>query len=174
MTLITTLACRAVYQNADIYLLDDPLSSVDASVGEHILKECILGLLKLKIVLLVTHSTHHLPYASRILIMESGTIKIEGTYDELFRVGEIRKEFNNDGLDEPFSAAQEATPAVPDSKSKDPKVMREVAGRGHVGWSLLWTYLRFGNGFIFIAITGLSAVANQICLSGTDLMLQIW
>ena len=30
---------RAVYHDADIYLLDDPLSAVDASVGKHLFEE---------------------------------------------------------------------------------------------------------------------------------------
>ncbi|CAF1201861.1 unnamed protein product [Rotaria sp. Silwood1] len=30
---------RALYRNADIYLLDDPLSGVDAKVSQHIFKE---------------------------------------------------------------------------------------------------------------------------------------
>jgi len=32
---------RAVYRDADIYLLDDPLSAVDAHVGVHIFKQVI-------------------------------------------------------------------------------------------------------------------------------------
>lgn len=42
---------RAVYSDADIYLLDDPLSAVDAHVGEHIFKQIIgpEGLLKDKV-----------------------------------------------------------------------------------------------------------------------------
>lgn len=32
---------RAVYRKADIYLLDDPLSAVDAHVGQHIFDKVI-------------------------------------------------------------------------------------------------------------------------------------
>ena len=32
---------RAVYQEADIYLLDDPLSAVDSHVGKHIFEKVI-------------------------------------------------------------------------------------------------------------------------------------
>lgn len=31
--------CRAVYQDADVYLLDDPLSAVDAEVGRHLFEQ---------------------------------------------------------------------------------------------------------------------------------------
>lgn len=42
---------RSVYSNADIYLLDDPLSAVDAHVGKHIFDNVIgpNGLLKEKV-----------------------------------------------------------------------------------------------------------------------------
>lgn len=42
---------RAVYYNADVYLLDDPLSAVDTHVGKHIFKEVIgpTGMLKKKV-----------------------------------------------------------------------------------------------------------------------------
>lgn len=35
---------RAIYREADIYLLDDPLSAVDSDVGKHLFEECILGM----------------------------------------------------------------------------------------------------------------------------------
>ena len=53
---------RAAYNDADIYLLDDPLSAVDAHVGKHIFEKIIgpEGVLKNKTRLLVTHSLTHL------------------------------------------------------------------------------------------------------------------
>lgn len=46
---------RAIYAQADVYLLDDVLSAVDAHVGEHIFKHCIRGMLRDKAVIMVTH-----------------------------------------------------------------------------------------------------------------------
>ena len=46
---------RAVYADADIYLLDDPLSAVDTKVGQHIFQQCVRGALKEKTVVLVSH-----------------------------------------------------------------------------------------------------------------------
>lgn len=74
---------RAVYKNADIYLLDDPLSAVDSHVGKNIFKECILKFLKDKTVLLVTHQIQHLSKMQNILVMSNGQIKAQGSHQEL-------------------------------------------------------------------------------------------
>ncbi|XP_027391669.1 multidrug resistance-associated protein 4-like [Bos indicus x Bos taurus] len=61
---------RAVYQDADIYLLDDPLSAVDVGVSGHLFKQCIRQALKEKITILVTHQLQYLKDASQILILK--------------------------------------------------------------------------------------------------------
>ena len=78
---------RAVYKQADLYLLDDPLSAVDAHVGEHLFNECILKELKGKTRVLVTHHVHLLPQCDYIIILEDGKIKANGTYNELSHSG---------------------------------------------------------------------------------------
>jgi ATP-binding cassette, subfamily C (CFTR/MRP), member 4 len=65
---------RAVYRKANIYLLDDPLSAVDAHVGRHLFDECIgakgtLGLQKATRIL-VTHQVHFLKDADWIVILK--------------------------------------------------------------------------------------------------------
>ncbi|KAM4852275.1 ATP-binding cassette sub-family C member 2 [Thomomys bottae] len=76
---------RAVYQNADIYILDDPLSAVDAHVGKHIFNKVLgpHGLLHGKTRLLVTHGIHFLPQVDEIVVLENGTILEKGSYSTL-------------------------------------------------------------------------------------------
>lgn len=76
---------RAVYSNADIYLLDDPLSAVDASVSRHLYDKCINGILKDKIRILVTHQLQYLKNQNHIIVINNGKIEISGTFDELLR-----------------------------------------------------------------------------------------
>ncbi|KAG0088379.1 hypothetical protein BGZ92_006256 [Podila epicladia] len=80
---------RAAYQDADIYLLDDPLSAVDAHVDQHLWSYLIgpKGLLKDKTRLLVTHGVHHLEYVDQIVVFKDGTISETGQYTELLKAG---------------------------------------------------------------------------------------
>ncbi|XP_004510151.1 putative ABC transporter C family member 15 isoform X2 [Cicer arietinum] len=76
---------RAVYQDADIYLFDDPFSAVDAHTGTHLFKECLLGILKEKTIIFVTHQVEFLPAADLILVMQNGRIAQAGTFEELLK-----------------------------------------------------------------------------------------
>ncbi|EWZ36752.1 uncharacterized protein FOBCDRAFT_273756 [Fusarium oxysporum Fo47] len=73
----------AIYSDAGIVLLDDPLSAVDAHVGTHIFNEAICGLLKDKCRFLATHHLHLLSRLDRIIWMVDGRIEAIGTYEEL-------------------------------------------------------------------------------------------
>ncbi|VVC32363.1 Hypothetical protein CINCED_3A001687 [Cinara cedri] len=74
---------RAVYKKADIYILDDPLTAVDACVGKHLFNKCINGYLKEKICILVTHQIQYLKRVEKIVLMENASIVSEGSYQEL-------------------------------------------------------------------------------------------
>lgn len=74
---------RALYFDADIYLLDDPLSAVDASVAKHIFEQCIKGFLKKKTVILVTHQLQFAKEANKILVVDQGHQIALGSYREL-------------------------------------------------------------------------------------------
>ncbi|XP_055306890.1 ATP-binding cassette subfamily C member 4-like isoform X2 [Sitodiplosis mosellana] len=82
---------RACYRNADIYLLDDPLSAVDAHVGTHIFNKCIGPASSLSrqrsTRILVTHQVHFLKAANWLIVLKNGRIEAQGTPAELARSG---------------------------------------------------------------------------------------
>lgn len=69
---------RAVYKQADIYLLDDPLSAVDTHVGKQLFEQCIAGYLRNKTVILITHQLQYLQEVDHILYLDDGIPKAEG------------------------------------------------------------------------------------------------
>ena len=80
---------RAVYADADVYLLDDPLSAVDSKVGDHIFSQCICDLLHDKIKVLVTYSEKYMKEADQIVVLHSGSVLGKGTFSELRNSGKI-------------------------------------------------------------------------------------
>ncbi|WVZ94072.1 hypothetical protein U9M48_040012, partial [Paspalum notatum var. saurae] len=76
------LAC-ALYCDADIYLLDDPFSSVDRHTATSIFNEYVMGALLEKTVLLVTHQVDFLHAFDSILLMSRGQIMHAASYQEL-------------------------------------------------------------------------------------------
>ncbi|XP_034235576.1 multidrug resistance-associated protein 1-like isoform X2 [Thrips palmi] len=83
---------RAVYNSADVYLLDDPLSAVDSHVGKHIFEHVIgpNGLLRNKTRVLVTHGIHYLPETDLVVVLDDGNIAECAPYQELIdRKGEF-------------------------------------------------------------------------------------
>ncbi|XP_007549166.1 multidrug resistance-associated protein 9, partial [Poecilia formosa] len=76
---------RAVYANKDIFLLDDPLSAVDAHVGKHIFEECIKKELQGKSIILVTHQLQYLEFCDDILVLEEGEVREAGNHQALMK-----------------------------------------------------------------------------------------
>jgi ABC-type multidrug transport system ATPase subunit len=74
---------RAIYFDADVVLLDDPLSAVDPHVGAHIFEHALCGMLKDKCRILATHQLHVLPRCDRIAILDKGTIIACDTFENL-------------------------------------------------------------------------------------------
>ncbi len=77
---------RAIYSQRDIYLLDDPLSAVDAHVANHIFEKCLdpkEGMLRGKTVLLVTNSTTFLPKVDKVVLLKDGVLEAVNDYEML-------------------------------------------------------------------------------------------
>ena len=97
---------RACYSSADLYLLDDPLSALDANVGKHIFDRVIgpNGMLKDKTRVLVTHRISVLSKCDQIIVMKDGSVSEFGSYRQLLESGGDFAEFIlthlSDGTDE--------------------------------------------------------------------------
>ena len=76
---------RAMYCDNDIFIMDDPISALDAHVGKNIMHNCIIGYLKGKTRILATHALQYTCFADRIYYMQNGEIKWQGTYQELIK-----------------------------------------------------------------------------------------
>jgi ATP-binding cassette subfamily C (CFTR/MRP) protein 10 len=69
-----------MFQDKNIYFLDDIMSAVDVNVARHIFNKCISGLLRNKTRILCTHHIQYLLSADHILVMEDGRITQQGKY----------------------------------------------------------------------------------------------
>ena len=80
---------RALYTDADCYLLDDPLSAVDAAVAKQLFEQCIKGYLSRKVVVLVTHQLQYVKQAEQIVVLKQrgGETLAVGSYTDLLKAG---------------------------------------------------------------------------------------
>ena len=91
---------RALYSDADIYLLDDPLTCVDAQVGNHTFQEYVLNALRDRLCFFVTHQPCFIKDAKHIIVMNEGSIAWQGSYGEITNL----KVAGNAGLEKIFKS----------------------------------------------------------------------
>ncbi|KAK3795777.1 hypothetical protein RRG08_031858 [Elysia crispata] len=191
---------RALYMDADIYLLDDPLAAVDTIVGKHIFEKCIREFLKDKPRILVTHQVQLLPIADNIIILTDGHIMRQGTFTELSKSGvdfsELLK-LSDDATPEPDGSLsnQDITrsnahngPKRPradsivsvDSIGKDyiPDAVQlpeeEEREAGTVDLKVYMSYLRAGAGILYFICLAFFLLLAQVFLIGSDWWLARW
>uniref|UniRef100_A0A183BJ28 ADP/ATP translocase 1 n=1 Tax=Globodera pallida TaxID=36090 RepID=A0A183BJ28_GLOPA len=83
----TVNLARALYRRADVYLLDDPLSAVDATTGRHMFEQAIgpSSMINGCTRILVTHSLAYLNQCDWIVVLDGGQVKSQGTFTELLK-----------------------------------------------------------------------------------------
>ncbi|XP_041714664.1 ATP-binding cassette sub-family C member 3 isoform X2 [Coregonus clupeaformis] len=113
---------RALYNEADVYLLDDPLSAVDAHVAKHIFDHVIgpEGALQGKTRILVTHGISFLPQVDNIVVMVEGRVSEMGSYQELLKQNGAFAEFLRNYSLEDIIEEDEATEALIDEEEDFP------------------------------------------------------
>uniref|UniRef100_A0AAQ6A891 ATP-binding cassette sub-family C member 5 n=1 Tax=Amphiprion ocellaris TaxID=80972 RepID=A0AAQ6A891_AMPOC len=87
---------RALYSDRDIYILDDPLSALDAHVANHTFRNAIRKQLRHKTVVFVTHQLQYLVDCDDVILMREGSIVEQGNHDNLMKLnGDYAAMFNH-------------------------------------------------------------------------------
>ncbi|XP_054569765.1 LOW QUALITY PROTEIN: ATP-binding cassette sub-family C member 5-like [Eptesicus fuscus] len=163
---------RALYSDRDIYILDDPLSALDAHVANHIFNSAIQKHLKPKTVLFVSHQLQYLADCDQVIFMKEGCITERGTHEELMNLkGDYATIFNNllgetppveINLKKETSGSQKSRDKGPKTGSvkekavkpeEGPLMQAEEKGQGSVPWSVYGVYIKAAGGplaFLFI------------------------
>lgn len=194
-----TLA-RAVYRDADIYLLDDPLSAVDPHVANHIFDKCINGYLKEKTVILITHQLQFIKESDKIAVMNDGFNLVTGTYKEILTSGvdivAFLEKRDEDLKRQPSHSGQRSreasmtvsisrshheeeelqTPSYPDDycEVEGKSDREEMMALGSVGARVYWEYFRSGASFFYLGAVILITSASQVAYNYNDYWLSLW
>ncbi|XP_034535630.1 multidrug resistance-associated protein 9-like [Notolabrus celidotus] len=125
---------RAVYSNKDIFLLDDPLSAVDAHVGKHIFEECIKKELKGKSIILATHQLQYLEFCDDILVLEDGEVLEAGDHQTLMNKinGRYAQLISNYQLEQSKTQREEGESSPPDAVQEEELEIRDGNDSGIV------------------------------------------
>uniref|UniRef100_A0A182MWL7 Uncharacterized protein n=1 Tax=Anopheles culicifacies TaxID=139723 RepID=A0A182MWL7_9DIPT len=114
---------RAIYRRADIYLLDDPLSAVDAHVGKHIFEECIVKYLKEKVCVLVTHQLQYLKDMEHVVLMNMGSVEQQGPFRTLAKSGHFTTMLNEPHHEDDGREQKQSHASPPDDSSTLPSTV---------------------------------------------------
>jgi ATP-binding cassette subfamily C (CFTR/MRP) protein 4 len=156
---------RAVYKNAEIYLLDDCLAALDGHVSDYIFKECILNFLKGKLCVFVTNNQDHVPSADRIIEIHNGVVKYGASRDKVeFELLKNREVACKDrGVIEKAETEPEAT-----------NIYKEVKKRGKVDAATYKKYIGFGGGYLAFSFIMVMFVVVQSVVSYSDKLVSTW
>ncbi|EOB04098.1 Multidrug resistance-associated protein 7, partial [Anas platyrhynchos] len=125
---------RAVYQEKELYLLDDPLAAVDADVANHLMRKCILGVLQHKTRILCTHRTEFLEKADALVLMDNGRIVKTGPPADILPLVEAIPKFKDvdkrqkdkGGTYITLTFAFASIPTAPDEQSQEEDIETEA------------------------------------------------
>ncbi|XP_051239634.1 ATP-binding cassette sub-family C member 10 [Dicentrarchus labrax] len=170
---------RAVYMDKDIYLLDDPLAAVDTDVAEHLMKKCIMELLRGKTRILCTHRIEFVDKADIVVLMDNGTIVKTGTPAEILPLVEAvpKKRKNDQNMKEKDGVEQEEeeSGSSPDLCADDDPDLSGAEQKqvGGLAWRVYQTYWVAVGGVLAASIL-MSLLLMQASKNISDWWLSHW
>ncbi|RPA94274.1 hypothetical protein L873DRAFT_1442024 [Choiromyces venosus 120613-1] len=183
---------RAIYFDADIVLMDDPLSAVDAHVGRHLFDKAICGLLKDKCRILATHQLHVINKVDRVVWMEEGQIEAVGTFNELMQtnvefarmMGEIateskegeKKSLADDEIEEEAAEKPKGNNSGGKGNGEQVKALMQAEERAikSVPWNVYKAYIKASGSYLVAPGVIFLLILSQACNIITTLWLSWW
>ncbi|XP_035239757.1 multidrug resistance-associated protein 5 isoform X2 [Anguilla anguilla] len=185
---------RALYSDRSIYVLDDPLSALDAHVGNHIFNNAIKKQLRSKTVIFVTHQLQYLVDCDEVIFMRDGSITEQGSHEDLMSLnGDYAAMFNNLQLGEaPYidvthrnsgnslKKPPEKTKAgsikkdKPANKDNGQLMQAEERGQGSVPWSVYRVYIQALGGVMVFLLILLLFILNVGSAAFSNWWLSYW
>ncbi|XP_012135510.2 ATP-binding cassette sub-family C member 4 isoform X5 [Megachile rotundata] len=188
---------RAVYKAADLYLLDDPLSAVDARVAKHLFRECIKKFLSGKTRILVTHQLQFVKQADNIVVLDRGCVHMQGKYEQLCKLNEgfnemmsritteAKKKTENQDTSKETSFERRNRASVTSNNSsvisydyEEHKFAAEeedeATAVGRISNKVYTEYFRQGGSFFMLFVMIFTIIISQVCTSGHDYWISYW
>lgn len=185
---------RAVYNDVDIYLIDDCLSSLDSHVQDFVFQECIKKFLKDKMVIMISNNAKHIQEADNVIFIEQGTVKSTGKPSEIPEAQivvqdedkEEMKEFdiidkisigeenNTENVTEEDESDLHETNKLIQVKAPITNIYHEEKKQGKIEKDVYKKYCHYGGGFcILFGIVVLFIVA-QAALNYSEKLVSTW
>ena len=170
---------RCLYKESDIYLFDDPFSSIDNKISKLIFKNAFCNFLKDKARILITNDISNLAYADKIIYIEKGSIIFTGTYIEynnkfannkIFekRINEINSEINTSEINTIFDEKKTDNEIINEDNDtnyieKNPYINKFFhSNKGNsVSWRTYLHFIKFQGGFIISIILIILIIGNR-------------
>ncbi|CAH1235672.1 unnamed protein product [Diabrotica balteata] len=171
---------RAIYRQADIYLLDDCLSALDTHVHQFIFKQCIKQFLKEKICILATPSKSTLKQANTVYVLDKGHItqsynpqdnnekEVNNFADTIYKTEEFLNKEN--GLME----SMEVDRFLETEQTIYKNIYEEELKKGAVDKSVYIKYIYYGGGTALLIFSLLLIGSKQAAESYAEKLISVW
>ncbi|KAH8995028.1 ABC transporter [Lactarius akahatsu] len=179
--------CRAIYSRSDILIFDDPLSALDAHVGESVFNNVLLDNSSSATRILVTHALHFLPKVDHIYFMADGRITEHGSFDEMMANGDdFARTFDEFVTKDQTESKGKTGVDIEDVDADEDVKKRRAAKRGAqlmqveerntgvVSFQVYKQYIQSGNGAALVPIMLVTLVLTQVSIVLSSYWLVWW
>lgn len=151
---------RCVYKESDMYLLDDPLTALDATVQDYIFTECICKFLKSKIVLFISQNDKHMKVADNVFTLSQGKLINESKPTVTTEEKEaVIKTISSDLIEKKI--LEKAAIAESDNPYTNDNLFHETHESGNIKLEVYKSYIKYGGGYIFFGAIMLLYTVSQ-------------